>query len=44
MYKDLHAQLEIQLAAWTALQSDALGAFNKRPQQASVTPVDPTGE
>ena len=44
MYKDLHGQLQIQLAVWKALQSDGLDAFNKRLQQASVTPVDLKGE
>ena len=44
MYKDLHGQLEVQLAAWKALQSGGLDAFNKRLQQASVTPVELAGE
>jgi photosystem II stability/assembly factor-like uncharacterized protein len=44
MYKDLHGQLELQLAAWKALQSGGLDAFNKRQQQASATPAGSKGE
>jgi hypothetical protein len=39
MYKTLHAQLDVQLAKWKALQDGGLDAFNKRLIQASVKPI-----
>jgi photosystem II stability/assembly factor-like uncharacterized protein len=39
MYKTLHAQLDVQLAKWKALQDGSLDAFNKRLIQASVKPI-----